>query len=471
MERSQVFAQGVRSDEVAERAAALAALEAPLLEDPDLVQAVFERLRDEEPTPAAWQPERPADPFASFFGEVQEAPPYTVADLATDRLVALGLPGTPDTVEAIAAAFEAGPPTAKLCSAAARMISATAWSDEVGAVQRLVPLLLAADASLFEALPGLSRPALRAIIDCALHPFSARALNELLNHPHASDPCAEAISAAIVQGRWVPTEAEAVEVLPLLAVWGHKDPVIAAGAAAALEAKHPWAAAFGAFDNADAARRFEAWMGSGAALPPKLALVLNGALRDRPERPFFPLEAWLRWTDGEVHLIEEWKRGEACQELLIHWVRAWHADGQRGERAWDAIVLLMHVGAHEPVLDIIAAHVTEIPFEREFLRRLGAARPPVPGAWEHLCALAVAEPARIADVQPGLIAAERDLRPVIDALLQPIEAAPWVEETSKRGLRTQVKAGHDVRALRSLVDHVGDAELQHRFDELLPRKI
>ena len=108
--------------------------------------------------------------------------------------------------------------------------------------------------------------------------------------------------------------------------------------------------------------------------------------------------------------MKRWKWTGHVVPLLVQWVQQWWEDGERGERAWEAILLLLQAGEHGPVGEIIAGTFQRtddraIPWDRDFFTLIAEADPKIEGLADGLVDLGLRNPERIGDVVPALTVA------------------------------------------------------------------
>ncbi len=478
-DRSEMFIEGLAQESVRERAAALAELSRAELDNPAVLAAVMNIAGDEREVPSRHAPKTAVDPFSSFFaggitGDEAPATAYTIADFASDKVMELGFVGTNEAALAIAGALKDEPVSEKLGGCAARLLGVIQWVDEEAAVRAILPALLKADLTLFEALPGLKSDGLKAAVGLALHPYARRAVNELLNHPVAGELCYKAIKKVLMTGSLDPSEVEAMELLGLLSGWTG----VAKGPAKKLAQKWPWAVGFQAFDDPDAGPVFGEWLQSNPEAPPELASMLERAMLSRPGIENFPLVTFLEWGDGGCAVIKRWKWGTQCAPLLQRWVQQWWQTGERSERAWEAILLLLQVGEHGPVNEAITGSFSAdgdraVPWDKKFFKLMAEASPPVEGLLGGLDTLGRANPKRIGEVAPALIIAAGvdtdSMRDFAEAMLSMAEASEWENRAARKGIVHLVKKDVDVQGLQPVIDAIEDPALTARLDEVWPQ--
>ncbi len=472
-DRSTVFLQGLQADNPVENAAALAELTPAELAVPEVFAAAFRLARSDVEVPGRYAPKKEADPFASFFGDEVSATAYTLGEMAIDRIMAVTIPGSTDHAGAIAVVLGEADVDDRIASAAARLLGSVAWQDQPRAVRAIAPPLIRADKTLFEALPGLQKEGLQELVDLALDPYVSRTVQELLNHPVAGEMTYKAIQKALMKGTIEANEVDTAELLSLLSAWSG----VVKGPARVVAKTYPWAVAFEAFDDPDAGGRFAVWLQTDGKGFDGLAGMIERAALSRPGIEGFPLQQFLEWCDGGCAIVKRWKWTGHVVPLLVTWVQQWWEDGERGERAWEAILLLLQAGEHGPVSDIIAGTFERtddraIPWDRDFFTLIAEAQPPVEGLTEGLVNLGLRNPDRIGDVVPALSASSGDgsaLRRVVEPILAKAEAAEWRETKQKGGVTLRHKQGFDVQGLEPLVQKIGDDALQTRLDAVWPK--
>ena len=461
------FVSGLTSSDAVERGNALKHLPIEMLADQGVLAAVLRLTRDGDAVPAQFQPKPEVDPFADFFGIQKEVEPLLWSGMAMEKLSNGGPEGTEETLDTIRGVMDEGPLTDDLCTAVCRLVGDVAWRDEAEAVRRLLSPQIEAGRSLFQALPRLGLPGLDAVLGLALEPFSTRTLNELFNHPRASDGAARALCRRIVKGELEPTESEALELLPLLAVWGKNDANAAGGAMAVLEQSYPWASAFAGFANPKAAERFGAWCERGEQGPDGFSAMLVRALRDRPDlATLWPLESFLRWGDLDGTIIEEWRLVPGHPELLTEWVQLLATDNVRPARGWDAAGLMAEAGIHGELVDTIAGMLPGMPADPILVERLAKAKPPIPGVGERIAELILDTPSLLPALLPSLKAAGVPAG-FAESYIAVCEAAPEETITDAADRAWIARAGCVPESLEGMV---ADEALSARLQAVLPRR-
>jgi len=457
----------------ATRGAALLTVSARTIRGPGVLAAVLACSSDAGPAPSGIAPARKQDPFADFFGGAAAAPAYTVGELASDKLVEAHLPGNSDTLRTLAGFLAERDDDDNARALVARLLGVIAWNDEVEAVRALLPPLLRSDTSLFEALPGLKEPGLTAAVELALRPVSRRAINELLNHPVAGEICHHAVRDALCSGTLDEPTAVLAELLALLSSW----PGAALVPAQALRASEPWAVVFQAFDDDAAHADLAAWLAAPTPVPAALPDMALRALQSRSPIAGFPIAAFLRWTDADATLVKRWRATMPCYDLLLEWFLAGWEHGVRPERQWEAALLLVEAGLHEPIREQLAVALSghdasrTVPWDPAFIRVLAAAEPPLPDVEQALIDLASKHLDDVLAIAPALIdglsAASRHA--LVEAWVAEAEAAPWERKRGRRGLIHLRKPGVSTDALDALLQGLPDDKLATRISAIAPQ--
>ena len=459
------------SPDPAVRAAAIHRARYRDLKDPQVLRALLLACTDATPAPGAQT--TGSDPFAAFFSAHTGGRGATVGELAAERVQKAGIPEEEATARLLAEVLDATPVGAghALPGLAARLFGESAWPDPVAATRILVPALDRHDVPLFEALVRL--PSSTAAVFCELATegrLRTRLFQELLNHPPTHDQAVGAATSAVLDGRTIPDETEAVTLLASLSAWSEPSIV---EVARRLADPFPWAAAWGALDDPEQVEPLRGWLGAGAPGIERLWPRIAEAVRHRDGAPGYPIAALLRAAGGDAGVIAAWSlQGDpAVQEVL----RAWVADPADPDRAWSAARLLVDARAHGPVVGSLAALLAErdperfVPWDAGLLEALAKADPEIPGLGDALLAGLQMAPAGIEDAVPALLAlSHATCRRAVEAVLAAAEAAPW--ETTPVGPAT-VREGPrdlDVSVLAPLLDRLGDPELVRRQDPLVP---
>jgi hypothetical protein len=243
MNRRDAIAKALSGSNLDEKATAIADVGMLALGHPEVLAAMIRLSADPTPLPAAHQPPS-TDPFADFFGT--EAAPRTFAQHATERIFQAGLPGHAPSAQALIQILETlDDPVA--CATVARLFSETRWEDPEDTARALIPALHKRDVSLASTLAGADPTTLDILITSALTPYRSRAVNELMNAPHAREKTVSAIKDQLDHL----TPARLAEALAVLISWKACDvPDLVR-----LEERSPWVAAFTALLDATAARR------------------------------------------------------------------------------------------------------------------------------------------------------------------------------------------------------------------------
>lgn len=438
--------------DASDRAEALLALTD--LDDPASRRLLLEAAADRTPLPARFRPQAEVDPFAAFFGGTEDVAQVTLSDLAVGRLEALPFPAS--GLDDLVTVLEADPPEA-LVAAIARLAGNVAWDDPIAALRALVPRLHAADAPLYELIVRQDDAGLAVFVESALSPYRSRAVNELLAHAPAHHKMAAALADAITTGRVQPSPSQAMAILGQLVAWNvPRAPEVAT----ILEDRYPWAVAYAAFDDAPARARLRTFIESGAEIPDILPGRMDEVLKSRPPVPGWPLEAWLRRTDGDPRVIAVWGAVRECADLLRAWAAA---DDERGAAS---ARLLVEVGLSDGLESRIPALVLDGGWDAAALERV-ASVPGVAGAIEGIVRQHPAEwrliPAWLASGPPA--GARRELAEI---LLSVAEAAPVTRRVLRRGGVHVQREGLDTTMLRGLVASCGDPDLDARLDAVLP---
>lgn len=444
-----------------DRVAAIEALRFVHLKDATVLARLLDLCADDAPAREVDN----GDPFAAFFQAGPTTETRTVGDEAIARLDRAGLPR--DAWPALAAALARHPTCRRLQEASARWLAETRWSDPAAAHAALVPPLQAADVPLLAAVAAAGPDARDVLIDRALAPWHDRTVQELLNHREAHDATLEAIEARLADGRLVPTEAQALLLLGLLAGW--ESPALPR-VAGVLEARHPWAVAYLALDDAEAVPRLRQWLAAGPSTHAAVGVRVVEALRQRPRVEGWPLAAWVEHFDLPASAFGAWGLDDAAAELLARRLDGLAAtdDATRLE-AWNAAGLLVLEGLHADHLDTIdAALARELPWDADFVARLAAGRPRLPrlGA-------AIARAVRDHDDPAPALAAAHDLDddalgPVVDAVLALAARRPEVRRPAGPGLERIRREGIDTDRLEPLVARVATPDREAALDRVRP---
>lgn len=433
--------------------------------DADVLRAMLRACRDEAVAPDHWQPAVESDPFAGFFGG-KGAAAVTIAQLAHERLDAIGWPGLPEVARIAAEVIAEAPPGDHLLAAVVNGLGATTWDDAQGAFEVLVPALHAAEAQMYPAIIRTDAAGVAIMVRSALAPLRSRAMNELLANAQSHQPMLDALCDAVTTRALEPNELQAMAILAQIVAWaGDRAPAIAAS----LEDRHPWAVVFAALDDAAARERMRSWLASGPAIPAALPERLDEALKSRTAIADYPLQEWLAACDGSCAAIDAWGAADRCVDTLRRWVD--RADA----RAVDAAILLVNIGAHGPSEGAIAQRLADPALSEAWnadrLLAVARARPAVAGVAEVLAARLAADPRDAKTVIPALLAAEAApsvLRIALEGAIAHAEAAPIKRTPARRGGTQVVRDGTDVPALRPLAEAVADPALNARLEAVLP---
>lgn len=466
MDRKQRLLTDLSGDAAAQ-AAALDTLRLLDLGQVDVLIAALRLCDSDDPVPG--DDRGPSDPFAAFFGGDEVAATRTLGEHALDALLRAGLPGFHGIAEALAASLAEPGAGSKRAAAAARLLAETPWDEPARAVEAVLPGLLDLDASLYAVVVVADEPTLEVLIRGATTPFRARLVNELLNHEPARPAALQALADGVTGGTLGGETREALQIVALLFQWGSD---LAGPVARQLAARHPWATAFQAMVDPEAAPQLEAWCREGPAAPADLGRLVELVLRHREPLPHYPLEAVLRRLDGAPATIEAQEAVGRCVDLLRDWVRADLRDSPRG---WEAAELLARhdlLGGVGPLVVEAIGH-GDVPLDPELLEGLAAASQrgsDLPGLDQALAQLAQHHPGALKAILPALlpIASDALLRDTVETLLTAAEDAPVVVAPAGRGLVKRHRPSIDTDALQPAVERLGDPALAARLDVVLP---
>ncbi len=453
---------GLLDDHAAARAQAIAELRFVHLKDADTLARMLDLCAD----PAPVREEASDDPFMAFFAAGEAKITRTVGDDAIARLERAGLPR--DAWGALAEALARHPDHPAFLEAAARWTAETRWTDPVSALEALVPPLQAADVPLLAVVARAQGEARDVLVRRALDPWNPRTLQELLNHTDTRVPMLLALRRRIVEEGFRPDAAQTLLLVGLLAGWESPE---AAALAAPLADTHPWVVAYQALDDASALPALDAWLDAPGEAPSSLGWRLVEVLAQRPRVPGWPLTRWVRHFDLPSTAFDAWGLDDDAVQLLVERLDALAGDDPDARmEAWNAAGLLVLESHHEPVLDVLSAAVArELPWDADFVARLAAGRPAIPGLADAIARELDADPS---DADPAYAGAdalpERELPVVVEALLRHAEAQPTVRSSAGPGLERLARDGVDDRRLLALAERLADEAQLGRATALAP---
>jgi hypothetical protein len=432
------------------RAAAVKALRFVQLKDPATLAAVFDLCADDTDL----RTEASDDPFAAFFQGDAAQVTATVGHDVIARVDRAGLPR--DAWETLARALERHPHHVKLHEAAARWTAETRWTDAAAALTALVPLLQAADVPLLAIVASASDEARDVLIRCALQPWHPRTLQELLNHAASRGPMLQAIRKAVDDG-FRPDAEQTLLLVGLLAGWESEE---ASAVCAPLEDTHPWAVAYRALDDLDAIAALHAWLDAPTEAPASLGWRVVEVLSQRAKVEAWPLTRWVAHFDLPAQSFDAWGLDDDAVELLIERAQRFGGTEAQALEAWNAAGLLVSGNRHVPILGLLEAAVaTDLPWDADFLARIAAGDPPVPG----LAAAIAHGLAHHDDNEPALAVVEAlpaaDFAIVVEALLGHAARRPTTTGPAGPGVERVFHEGVDDQRLLALAKRTGDAAL------------